>query len=99
MKYKYICRDCERDIPWDEQFCSECGGGLRELTETLEHYNEKQGTSQSAVSQLSETKETPTVATTIKSYLISCESCSKQFSKRAEACPKCGWKPQEMCQI
>lgn len=33
------------------------------------------------------------------SLLAKCESCSHQFSKRAAACPKCGWKPQIKCQI
>ena len=36
---------------------------------------------------------------TKKTLLVTCESCSHQFSKRAEACPKCGWKPQVICQI
>lgn len=36
---------------------------------------------------------------TNKTLLITCESCFHQFSKRAKKCPKCGWKPQEICQI
>lgn len=36
---------------------------------------------------------------TKKTLLVTCESCSQKFSKRAEACPKCGWKLQITCQI
>ena len=36
---------------------------------------------------------------TKKTLLVTCESCSQKFSKRAEACPKCGWKPKVMCKI
>ena len=93
---KYICSECAMEIPWDEYqhqsdiFCSECGGRIEEATEDLVP---------KTVNQFSEEKDTPAATTTMKSLLVSCESCSHEFSKRAEACPKCGWKPKIMCQI
>lgn len=97
MNSKYICTECDRKIPWEEYlsqsdlFCSECGGHIEEAATDL--------ASKKTVNRLSEAKNTSTATTTIKSLLISCESCSHQFSKRAESCPKCGWKPKVMCQI
>ncbi len=44
-------------------------------------------------------RQTPCVKPTIKPLLVSCEPCSHQFSKRAKACPKCGWLLLEICQV
>ena len=43
--------------------------------------------------------ENDTVVAKEKTLLVTCESCSHPFSKRAEACPKCGWKRKLECQI
>ena len=97
---KYFCTECSREIPWDEYrhrsdiFCSECGGQIEEITEDL--------ASQAAVNQLSETKDTSTAATaTIKLCLITCVSCGKNFSIRANKCPSCGEASPELkkCEI
>ena len=44
-----------------------------------------------------ESKE-PIIGNT-NSLLITCGACAHSFSKRAEKCPKCGWRPLATCQV
>lgn len=93
MKLEYICNDCGREISWSEYqnqsdiFCSECGGRIEEVDNDLASQPLNQST-----------KKQPS-SVTKNSYLISCNSCSHQFSNRAKECPKCGWKTQVLCQV
>lgn len=34
-----------------------------------------------------------------KHLLITCRSCFRKFSQRADVCPKCGWKRLALCQV
>jgi rRNA maturation endonuclease Nob1 len=97
MKLEYICCECGREISssqyeeLSENFCPDCGG-----------YIEK-NTKKTLTKAVTLAAIEPTAAVfeenTKKTLLITCESCSRQFSKRAKECPKCGWQPQVICQI
>ena len=96
MSPEYKCNECGRNYSQREYekqsdiFCPDCGGHIEEhvATQTTQPDTFPQGAPQFLSDNIS-----------TNPLLIKCGSCSRQFSRRAQQCPKCGWKPWIICKV
>jgi len=96
MNPEYKCNECGKifsEREYEKQsdiFCPDCGGHIEEGIA-------KPITQPDTFSQVAQQPLSNNIST--NSLLIKCASCSRQFSKRAQQCPKCGWKPLTICKV
>ena len=93
---KWLCIWCYAKVDNSLERCNNCG-----TVKMLPSPSVQQVDSKAAFKpdQNNDMPDKSDINISANPLLIKCESCSSQFSKRAQQCPKCGWKPWTICKV
>lgn len=95
---KWLCIWCYAKIDNSLNRCNNCGT-LKTLPSAPSQQVDSTTAIKSDPNNEADTDNISISARPANPLLIKCESCSWQFSKRAQQCPKCGWKPLAACRV